>query len=800
MAGKDDKKNDFASLVRQVHEDARYSEGSASLTEDLEAKLSAMTEDELMELERSFNPYSFKGFMPPPGAERKYALMTYFDSRATYQTKFATTSLIGFLFQMLHEHETPIEKRRWVPRQKDKTRHPPMDYKTLRDYAAQTNLCSEQMMEAHETCLKLEGPVRAATDTLLAAAKSANAARKVLADFEKRVQDMAKAAAEVARLKKIASPTPDDLAALKEAERKHGAIAAGHSETKLAEAKERWTKDDAAAAKADDALKALKKELNDAECKRAAMRLAVTHDFATKGVECDKRLHATTEDAKRFPDVSSMLKSIPDRGDVGSMFEVPPAVAKGIVSEFLARYLQFDPSVHVRSAHDEKRVLAALDGDRDKKDPERPPLSVMKKDAPKPETKEDDAALAAINAAPGARSFLLGAVCNKALGGAVAHALGRPEQFKAYLTPVPAADPTRPAVEAVPPQDTFHRLAYYTQVNYAALKMITNCLYHDKEDIDLTFGIWDVFSAKTESDADEKFKAWCDKNQQSVPGDVSLVPVGNWVIMQGGKRDNFNFYNKDTAVIQRILERHDEDKRLGQELMRNRVLQEKAKNIRETGPDAPGLKEYSKSTSSRGESLGALGAERVISPEKMKLLEAARGDTKAAQELEHVRGLRDELNSLRATEEKRALLSDEQRRKEKLQAQLKQAEEMLAVPANAVQVDVFTHDTATGTMRKHAIYTKADDPEDIKTREELKRTPGRAPTAVAPREQKAPPLVPAGDESWVAMEPTGVPAFAPHALALMKKETEPRPPGVAENPEGKTHEKPASAPAAARST
>ena len=143
--------------------------------------------------------------------------------------------------------------------------------------------------------------------------------------------------------------------------------------------------------------------------------------------------------------------------------------------------------------------------------------------------------------------------------------------------------------------------------------------------------------------------------------------------------------------------------------MRNRVRQNKAKNIAEQGPDAPGLKAYKATMSSDGKDLTSKGVERVITPEEMKRLEKAQGNIKAAKELEVLEEYEKLIKGLEDIKKYRELSKEEQDKYNSARDYLLRAKEMINVPDDAIQVDVFTNNTKSGQFSKSHFYTKCDE-------------------------------------------------------------------------------------------
>ena len=234
------------------------------------------------------------------------------------------------------------------------------------------------------------------------------------------------------------------------------------------------------------------------------------------------------------------------------------------------------------------------------------------------------------------------------------------DRFARYLFRSPRL-PARPAVEIIPPQDTFHRWQYYTEVNYEELRTATEAIYHEKPDLDWALVIYEYFEG-TAREVDEAFDRFRVQYQDEVITDIKGIDLNQWTLLGDFKenRSKTTFYNKYTDVLKRILDRHAQDKALGQDLMRNRVRQLKAKNIRETGPDAPGLSTYKSQHASQ--SLSSMGAERVIGREEMARLERAKGDLRLAKELELYEQCCSTIKELSDTAKIRTLNPEEARR------------------------------------------------------------------------------------------------------------------------------------------
>jgi hypothetical protein len=310
--------------------------------------------------------------------------------------------------------------------------------------------------------------------------------------------------------------------------------------------------------------------------------------------------------------------------------------------------------------------------------------------------------------------------------------------FRAYLWPRAAAAVPF-ALRHVPPQDTFHRLNYYAEVNYESLRSVTEALYPERADLDWVIMPWAVFGGKP-AEVDAEFDKYCSRYSDEVPSAVRSIDVGSWTFLGdfGGNRDKINFYNRNTDVLKRIMDRHAEDKKLGAELMRRRVEDKKMENIAEAGPDAPGLNAYRREAGGKSKTPAALGAERVIGAEKLKRMEAARGSRVAMAELEQFEEYKKRVADLEKEVAAHPTNTSAVEQLSNARHELVRAKEMLAVPDNAIQIDAFHFDAGAGTFDRKIMYTEAETPEETAARASAASSGSVAPA----RREPLPPLAP----------------------------------------------------------
>ena len=443
---------------------------------------------------------------------------------------------------------------------------------------------------------------------------------------------------------------------------------------------------------------------------------AITQMTYTLGKEASEKLIPTLDFASKFASVKELLDQHPPPVPP-SQLEFPEKYAKNILKTFLDNLFKFDPSKHVRSGVSKNAIQEELItiGDEtvvtDKLDPGHLPLKTVFATAPAP-LPEHKEALSIITQNQRVYNAVCTIIRDEDITDSVKMALQNSTEFKHYLFPV-AADSEAVTAKTVPPQDTFHRWNYYAEVNYEELKTITEAIYPERSDLDWALGVWDTLEGTSE-EIKADFDKYCQRNQENFPSSIKCLELGGWSLLADFKenRKKIEFYNRHTEVLKRILDRHAEDKKLGAELMKNRIRQTKAKNISEDGPDNIGLNQYKSYNS------GSLpGAEKVISNKEMLMLEKSKGNIKAAQELEVLLVLEATLTRLDEIKQTREFSIDEQNEYDTAMRQIETARQMTEVPENAIQIDVFTNDGKSGEFTKTAFYTKAEELSDSHAKE-----------------------------------------------------------------------------------
>jgi hypothetical protein len=177
---------------------------------------------------------------------------------------------------------------------------------------------------------------------------------------------------------------------------------------------------------------------------------------------------------------------------------------------------------------------------------------------------------------------------------------GRDGKNKTILVEVPIGDTTKKLVdgkdptisttvrEFIPPHDTFGRFKLYLHSNYEELRDATNDLFCEKPEFELAINPYSWHDTEDEA---ELFKK---KHRNEVIAEVFTAHSGKWNFFDSFKeqRENVNFYNDKTIILEEMIKQQKRDEELGRDLMKKRIDKVKRKNIIEAGPDAESFKKW----------------------------------------------------------------------------------------------------------------------------------------------------------------------------------------------------------------
>jgi len=154
----------------------------------------------------------------------------------------------------------------------------------------------------------------------------------------------------------------------------------------------------------------------------------------------------------------------------------------------------------------------------------------------------------------------------------------------------------------VPPADTFARWHRYEENHYEALRQATDDIYSERSDLEFAIVPYHSFEAKSDEEARKIGKEWERKHAGEFEASVLSARFFRWNILAPFEqnREVRDFYSKDTEVIKRILDAHQEDEKMGMRLMKDRAERMKRENTAKEGPDAPGLSSARKALGQAG--------------------------------------------------------------------------------------------------------------------------------------------------------------------------------------------------------
>lgn len=144
--------------------------------------------------------------------------------------------------------------------------------------------------------------------------------------------------------------------------------------------------------------------------------------------------------------------------------------------------------------------------------------------------------------------------------------------------------------EMIPSMDTFNRWNRYIECNYDELRGITNMLYCEKPDIDTALNPYCFH--KDEEEANKFIK----KHESQVIAPIHIAESGKWNMFGPFKKnlERTRYYNEETHIIEEMMRIKEEEVKQGKLMVDKRIRMQKNKNIKESGPDDPKWKEFSK--------------------------------------------------------------------------------------------------------------------------------------------------------------------------------------------------------------
>ncbi len=156
-------------------------------------------------------------------------------------------------------------------------------------------------------------------------------------------------------------------------------------------------------------------------------------------------------------------------------------------------------------------------------------------------------------------------------------------------------DPERGTPPAYPfdlemPGDVFSQFSSFYEVNYDDLRKATQYFFCEKPDLEVAINVYDSF------DTIEECNDFILKNKSKVITDIHTVTNNKWTLVGpfSQNRKRMDFYNKNTKLLENMMQQREDDAKLGRELLSKRITKKKVKNVKQYGKDHPNFLKYKK--------------------------------------------------------------------------------------------------------------------------------------------------------------------------------------------------------------
>jgi hypothetical protein len=230
---------------------------------------------------------------------------------------------------------------------------------------------------------------------------------------------------------------------------------------------------------------------------------------------------------------------------------------------------------------------------------------------------------------------------------------------------VPQSQLEKDLYDNVPPNDTYCRFTSFYEVNYDKLREVSENLYNIKPDLELAMIVYDTVDTTAE------VENFVHKYGMSSKFGILNFPLNQWALLGPFKenRDRVDYYHKHNSIIKSMIEQQEKDAELGTDIMKKRIKTKKLTSERVFGPDSPEFAQYKKYNQSELESKYGL-----------KMIDMDDGSIKVTKTV-----------TVDATTNKVLKTDDE------------------GTPDNALDVDIININAKTGSANKTRIFTKADN-------------------------------------------------------------------------------------------
>lgn len=159
----------------------------------------------------------------------------------------------------------------------------------------------------------------------------------------------------------------------------------------------------------------------------------------------------------------------------------------------------------------------------------------------------------------------------------------------------------------VPPDDTFFRYRRYTENHYEELRQATDDIYAETSNFEFAAVPLEVFEGDDPKEVDKQVKEYQRKYADEFETDILTLQFNKWSLLDSWEENRKvrDFFTAKTEIIRRIIEKNEEDAKAGDKINKLRQEKKKRENTEKHGPDAGGLDQVKKSTGPGLEKYGA---------------------------------------------------------------------------------------------------------------------------------------------------------------------------------------------------
>ena len=652
-------------------------------------KIEDLTEEQILSLESKFTPYSFVC----SETENKCVAMSYTNIQEKYTERLVMTALIGFLFRLLYEWEVPSQDRRWTPKNQIREQKEQFSISDFDNMSEILSTFNKDLQKYSKQMEKLETEI----DDMVESGFGSSTLQEDVEKLSKKREELIETgqAVQAAKytmtleLRKWGLDADQRYKQTEEETFKFPALKRKISKLSDRTKFGKHLPSGQVEMPGDIAKKIIEKflksyfEFNPDAHVRKAYDEFVTH-CTTKMPGIKNEISLDKDDPERLP----LQTLVTELAKLESL-EDTVYLRKILNSKELFNAIMFiiesdnsfkDDIKYVMDENRKVRFCAAFEGKR-----------VMLK-------KDDRIQLNKITHNRRLQSTVTLFLTNSEAYDVYKYVTPKLHIFKVALATNHDFQDTSYALDILPPQDIFVRFAYYLYSNYEELRTITETLYNEKPYMENALILYKTFEGDAEK-ALPKFEKFRDEHQDDFIMELNLMEMNKWVITSSVKenREKISFLNKNTEVLKRILDRLDEDKKIGNEILKKRVYNTKAASIRESGPDTEGLKEYKKNTN-------IPSGTYTIPAEDLTALNKSEGDLRLVKKYKELSQIRKEIQKMKSVP---ILTKKGKMALEKLETKEKDLVEFINTPADALSVDV--HEITRSGMITHKLYSSTKE-------------------------------------------------------------------------------------------